>query len=100
MPRLANAAMRWNAPCVAAGKAKGMVLYTLYLWLRRTRRDRLEAQRKRACMVMLTVLSLIFLESRFPQIALDTWVQTTGMAASNTRALTASLVQAQDDVPR
>lgn len=64
-----------------------MVLYSLYIWLRRPRRGPLEAQRKRACMVVLTILSLILLHSGHHTMALDTWLQATEVAAGNTRSL-------------
>ena len=70
-----------------------MLLYSLYLWLRRPRRGRLEADRRRACMVILTILTLIFLESEQNELAADTWMRTTGMAAANARSLTASLLR-------
>ena len=70
-----------------------MVLYTLYVWLRRTRRGPLEAQRKCACMVVLTILSLIFLQSGHHATALDTWMRGTEMAAANARTLAARLLQ-------
>lgn len=68
-----------------------MVVYCLFVWLRHKRQGRLEAQRKRACMLMLTVLSLIFLHSGRHALALDTWIEATGMAAGNARTLAARL---------
>lgn len=70
-----------------------MVVYTLYVWLRRPRHGTLEAQRKRACLVMLTVLSGIFLQSGHHAIAVDAWVQVTEAAAANTRSLAARLAR-------
>ena len=71
-----------------------MLLYTLYLWLRDTRHGRLERERKRACMVVLTILSLLFLQARWHSVAIDTWVEATGMAASNARTLAVQLARA------
>lgn len=70
-----------------------MVLYSLYIWLRRARRGPLEAQRRRACMVLLTILSLIFLQSGRHETAIDTWVQMTAVTAANARSLTARLLR-------
>jgi hypothetical protein len=37
-----------------------MLLYVTYTWLRRVRTGRLERDRKQACMLLLTLLSLLY----------------------------------------
>ncbi|MGE5522090.1 MAG: hypothetical protein ACM3SS_00135 [Rhodospirillaceae bacterium] len=70
-----------------------MFVYTFYVWLRKTRHGLLETQRKRACMVALTILSLIFLQSGHQTVAIGTWLEATEMAASNVRTLAARLTR-------
>lgn len=76
-----------------------MVLYTLYVWLRTPRHGPLESERKRACTVVLTILSLILLHSERHLMAVDAWVQVTEVAASNARSLTARLLRPAYAVP-
>lgn len=40
-----------------------MLLYTMYLWLRKPRRGRLESDRRRACLLLLIFISLLLLHS-------------------------------------
>lgn len=51
-----------------------MLVYTFYSWLRKPRGGRLERERQRACMVLLTIVSLIFLQSGRIEVAVDRWV--------------------------
>lgn len=63
-----------------------MLLYAMYVWLRKSRRGPLEAQRKLACMVLLTIVSLIFLQSGRHVEAFDAWVQLTTAATQKGRS--------------
>jgi hypothetical protein len=71
-----------------------MLLYTMYLWLRRSRRGRLETERRSACMVLLTILSLILLQSGQVGTAVDAWLQLTEANAAKDRSPAAPLVRA------
>jgi len=50
-----------------------VLVYTLYLWLRKPRGGRHERERQRACMVLLTIVSLIFLQSGSVAHAVNRW---------------------------
>ena len=55
-----------------------MLVYELYRWLRRPRRGALERERQRGCMLLLTIVSLIYLES-----GEAAWIQSAFVRALN-----------------
>ncbi len=63
-----------------------MLLYATYDWLRKARRGRLETQRKRACVIVLAIVSLIVLASGRHPTAVDRSVHLTEAGGTQTRA--------------
>lgn len=58
-----------------------MLVYETYIWLRRMRRGRLERERQRACMLLLTLVSLLYLQSGQLVDVLHAFVELTAAVA-------------------